>query len=99
MDFDMTISTGLELMDFSNTPDVGEKELINHELSLLQNEMSALMSELEAIEHAKMNTEDLFKMMSVRTLGFGILGGVILVLVNIGLYYEIRKTLKEHKLA
>ena len=38
-------------------------------------------------------------MLSVRTLGFGILGGVILGLVNIALYYEIRKTLKEHKLA
>ena len=33
-------------------------------------------------------------MMSVRTLGFGILGGAVLAIVNIGLYYEMRKTLK-----
>jgi hypothetical protein len=44
MNYEIIIRTGLELMDFSNTPDISEKDLINNELSLLQREISGLMS-------------------------------------------------------
>lgn len=86
-------------MDFTETPDTGEMNIVNHELSLIEEETSVMMRELESIEHARNNTEDMFRMMSLRTLGFGILGGVILAVANLGLYYEFRKTLREFKVA
>ena len=99
MDFAIRIQSGIELMDFTNIPALNDNDLINHELNLIETEVSVLMRELEAIEHAKMNTEDMFRVMSLRTLGFGIFGAVVLILANAALYYEFRKTLRDYKIA
>ena len=75
-----------------------DSENLNRELNCLQNQKRNMFSILERMESLRASTEGLTELMSVKMIGFAIIGLLSIIMVNFMFYRELKKTFKERKL-
>lgn len=98
MKLSIDIQSGLELLEFELLPDKNDSENLDRELNWLENQKKNMFSILERMESLRASTEGLTELMSVKMIGFAIIGLLSIIVVNFMFYRELKKTFKERKL-
>jgi len=98
MKHSIDIQSGLELLEFELLPDKNDSENLDRELNWLENQKKNMFSILERMESLRASTEGLTELMSVKMIGFAIIGLLSIIVVNFMFYRELKKTFKERKL-
>jgi hypothetical protein len=86
--------TGLKMMELEALPTLDDNAFLDHEIKMLEEQHTNLLQSVAQIETSRSKAEQLVGMMEQRGLWFGVLGLVLVVLVNWGYQREIRKTFK-----
>ena len=92
------IQSGLELMEFELLPDKNDSENLDRELNWLEGQKRNMFEILERMEGLRASTEGLTELMSVKMIGFAVIGLLSIVVVNFLFYREIRKEFKVRKI-
>ena len=98
MNLTVDIQSGLELLEFELLPDKNDSENLDRELNWLENQKRNMFNILERMESLRASTEGLTELMSVKMIGFAIIGLLSIIVVNFMFYKELKKTFKERKL-
>ena len=84
-------------MEMENLPAENDTQVLGAELTLLEGQAKTVLESLVAIESAKGVTEEVFGLMSGRTAFFGVVGMVVVGVVNFAFYGVVKKALKDKK--
>lgn len=98
MKINVNIQSGLELMEFELLPDKSDAENLERELSWLESQKAKLFESLDRTEGLRATSESLTNLMSMKMIGFAIVGLLSIIAVNVLFYRELKKTFKERKL-
>lgn len=93
----MNLESGIELMELDYLPGANDTELLDSELKLLEGEFKVVLDSLTSIEASKAVTQEVFEMMSGKTFGFGVIGLLVVIGINLVFYRMIKKILQERK--
>ena len=96
--FNVSMQSGLELMEFELLPAKGDAENLERELHWLEKEKAKLFESLDRMESLRATSEGLTNLMSTKMVGFAIIGLLAIIVVNVLFYRELKKTFKERKL-
>ena len=97
MKLQMNLESGIELMELDYLPGANDTELLDSELKLLEGEFKVVLDSLTSIEASKAVTQEVFEMMSGKTFGFGVIGLLVVIGINLVFYRMIKKILQERK--
>lgn len=94
----VTIMSGLEMANLEYLPSNNDQENLHREIDWLDGQKKKLFEVLNRIEGDRYTAENLKSMMSVKYIVFAVLGLGAVIGVNVVLYNQTKKTLKDRKL-
>ena len=75
-------------------PDKTDSENLDREINWLEGQKKSMFEILERMEGLRASTEGLTSLMSIKMIGFAIVGLLSIILVNFLFYKELKKTFK-----
>lgn len=96
--FKIKFSTGIEMMELQNLPDMNDGQNLETELNWLDQQTTALSSRADNIEGLRRINYQISGMVGTKMILFAVIGLIVIALVNVTFYRILKKTFKDRKL-